>query len=352
MISNLIPVVGGFLVCLALTPAIRAMAIRLSWYDMPGRLKTHALPTPRFGGVALMGGLLAANLLASPSGRVPWVWMVPLLAVWLVGLIDDVRGTPALLRLGVQLFCGGAFWVGGLRLHWFCSARLDVLATALFVALVINSFNLLDGMDGLALSVVGGAGIGFVALASLSPAGPASWLAAATLAVAMAMFVYNRPPATIFMGDSGSTLLGAIFALLCLAWVDAAPNRHSVLTPTIFLSVPLGDAVAAVIRRVRGGCSPFSGDRRHFYDLLRARGWPVGGILLVTAVTTLTLVALSLGTLSSGFHARALLVPLAIAGVCCGALLNSFVPETASSPRPISSSKQPANPLTTVADQG
>jgi len=348
----LMPIVGGFLVCFALTPVIQAIARRFSLYDMPGQLKTHALPTPRLGGVALMGGLLIANFLAPPSERAPSVWMMPLAVVWLVGLVDDLRGTPALLRLVVQLFCGGALWFGGLRLHWFSTAALDLLTTAVFVALVINSFNLLDGMDGLALIVAMGAGIGFIGLTSSSQVGPTWWLSAATLAIAAAMFIYNQPPATIFIGDSGSTLLGAIFALLCLAWGGVGSSTHSALTPTIFLGVPLADAVAAIVRRVRGGRSPFSGDRRHFYDLLRAKGWPVGKILLATAGMTLSLVALSFAMLRSGFDARIALVPLAITSFLCGARLHSFAPQKASSTEPKPSPEQPANSLTMVADRG
>jgi UDP-GlcNAc:undecaprenyl-phosphate/decaprenyl-phosphate GlcNAc-1-phosphate transferase len=327
MLGIVTPLVASFLVCLVLAPAIRAIAIRFSWYDMPGELKTHASPIPRLGGVALIGGLLVGTLLASTDVRPPLLWVEPLFAVWLIGLIDDLRGSPALLRLAVQLFCGAAFWFGGLRLHWSSAEALDLTATALFTALVVNSFNLLDGMDGLALTVASGAGIGFVALASGSSPSPFLWLSAAVPAISIAMFIYNRPPATIFIGDSGSTLLGALFALLCLAWVSTRPNDRSVLTPATFLLVPLADALAAIVRRVRGGHSPLLGDRRHFYDLLRLRGWSVARILLVTAAITLGLVALSLAMLGSGVDARAPLVPLALVGLLCGSLLNSFVPE-------------------------
>jgi UDP-GlcNAc:undecaprenyl-phosphate GlcNAc-1-phosphate transferase len=294
MSANVLLAIVSFTACASLTPVVCAVAIRIGLYDLPGELKLHSAPIPRLGGIALMAGILASAVLAIRDPR-PVSAVVGILAVvWAVGLLDDVKGTSPYLRLVVDFGCGAAFWLLGWKLQWFSNPYLDFLSTVAFLAFTINSINMLDGMDGLAITVSGIASVGFIVLFSGRPIGFASGLAWSLAAVCAAMFLYNRPPAQIFIGDSGSTLLGASLAFLALDWVRTDSPAHSSVAPLLFVGLPLADAFAAVIRRVRGGKSPFAGDRRHFYDLLLRRGWSVRKILGVSTVTTSLLVALSL----------------------------------------------------------
>jgi UDP-GlcNAc:undecaprenyl-phosphate GlcNAc-1-phosphate transferase len=334
MNANFLLAIVSFTACVLLTPVVYAVAIRNGWYDLPGELKIHSVPIPRLGGIALMAGILASTVFAIYDPRPVAAVVVILAVVWAVGLLDDLKGTSPYLRLAVDFGCGAAFWLLGWKLQWFSNPYLDFLATMAFLAFAINAMNMLDGMDGLALTVSGIASVGFIILLSAQPLGFASALAWCVAAVCVAMFLYNRPPAQIFIGDSGSTLLGASLAFLALEWVRIDSPTHSSVIPLLFVGLPLADAFAAVVRRVRGKKSPFLGDRRHFYDLLLRRGWSVAEILGVAAVTTVLLVMLSL---TAALNHIGWWLPVCVcAGVYgfLGLQLGSFDPETPQSVSP------------------
>jgi UDP-GlcNAc:undecaprenyl-phosphate/decaprenyl-phosphate GlcNAc-1-phosphate transferase len=327
MSPNLLLAIVSFTACVLLTPVVRTVAIRSGWYDMPGELKIHSAPIPRLGGIALMAGILAGILFSPLISRADSAAVIILAVIWVVGLLDDLKSTSPLLRLTVDLGCGTAIWLLGWKMQWFSNPYLDLGATAVLLAFAINSMNLLDGMDGLALTVSGIASIGFIILFSGRPSGFASGLAWILAGTCGAMFVYNCPPARIFIGDSGSTLLGAALTFLALDWVRTDPATHSILVPLAFLGLPLADTIAAVIRRLRGRQSPLAGDRRHFYDLLLRRGWSVRQVLAVSAIATLVLVMASLAFTRERFEYR---LPLFICLGLCGFLgfhLGSFDPE-------------------------
>ncbi|HEY2545966.1 MAG TPA: MraY family glycosyltransferase, partial [Candidatus Acidoferrum sp.] len=320
--------IASFTACVLLAPVIYAVAMRYGWYDMPGELKIHRAPTPRLGGIALMGGVFVSVVFALNDPRPVVAVLIILATVWAVGLLDDLKGTSPYLRLAVDFGCGAALWLLGWKLHWFSNPCLDFLATVAFLTFAINAMNMLDGMDGLALTVSGIASIGFILLLSGQPAGFASGLAWSLAAVCAAMFLFNRPPAQIFIGDSGSTLLGASLAFLALDWVRTGAPAHSSVVPLLFLGLPLADALAAVIRRLRGMSSPFAGDRRHFYDLLLRRGWSVHKILCISGFTTAVFVMLSV---TASRDRVGLWLPLfGCVGLCgfLGMHLGSFESET------------------------
>lgn len=335
MTANCLLAIVSFTACVLLAPVIYGAAIAKGWYDLPGELKIHETPIPRLGGVAMMAGILASVLFALNESRPVGGALIVLVTVWAVGLLDDLKGTSPYLRLAVDFGCGATLWFLGWRLQWFSNPALDFLATVAFVTFAINAMNMLDGMDGLALTVSGIASVGFILLMLWQPIGFASGLAWALAAVCAGMFLFNRPPAQMFIGDSGSTLLGASLAFLALDWVRTDATAHSSVVPFLFLGLPLADATAAVVRRLRGRTSPFAGDRRHFYDLLLRRGWSVRKILSVSGFATVLLVMLSLA--EERGHVSAWIPLCGCAGLCgfLGLQLGSFDSETATVSAPI-----------------
>jgi UDP-GlcNAc:undecaprenyl-phosphate GlcNAc-1-phosphate transferase len=267
-------------VCAGVLPACIALARRWLLYDLPGPLKIHQRPIPRVGGVAMMMGLAASMFFTSPGFFQSQRWpALAILLVWCASLIDDVKSLDPLTRLAVHFVAGSLFWFGGLRVILTGVAAADYLLTCFFVAFVVNSINLMDGMDGLAAGTAAVASIGFAALFA-GAGGPFSLgLAVALLGVCAAFLLFNFPPARVFMGDSGSTLLGIVFAYLMLDWVRSQPSPLSLAPVAMFLGLPLADALLAILRRFRTRSSPFEGDRDHFYDLLLHRGWSVYRIL-------------------------------------------------------------------------
>lgn len=288
------PYIGGlvaFGVCGMAVPACMALARRLFLYDFPGPLKIHQRPIPRVGGVAMMAGLAAAAIVAGPGVlRAHGLPVLAVVLVWSASLVDDVRNLAPLTRLAIHFVAGSLFWFGGLQVIWTGFRAADFLSTCLFVAFVVNSMNLLDGMDGIAAGTAAIASIGFLPLFASSGGSFPTALAAALLGVCGSFLLFNFPPARVFMGDSGSTLLGIVLALLMLEWMGTPTNSLRLAPVAMFLGLPLADALAAILRRFRARNSPFEGDRAHFYDLLLRRGWSVRRILAWSYGTTALLV--------------------------------------------------------------
>ena len=104
-------------------------------------------------------------------------------------------------------------------------------------------------------------------------------VASSLLGACVTFLLVNSPPAKMFMGDSGSTLIGIVLAFLSLNWTRGEAGSRSILIPILFLSLPVTDAALAILRRARAQKGLFTGDRRHFYDILLQRGWTVDGVL-------------------------------------------------------------------------
>jgi UDP-GlcNAc:undecaprenyl-phosphate GlcNAc-1-phosphate transferase len=275
-------------VCAWALPFIMRAARYWRIYDHPGALKIHREPIPRVGGVAMMAGLCACLVpVALPFLDKYGLCILAFLVVWLVGFIDDVRSLSPIIRLCTHLAAGALLWSAGWRLNWFSNVTLDLVATCLFVGFLINAINLFDGLDGLAAATSAVAAIGFLGLLSGSSTEPFATVVGWSLVGCCAgVLVQNFPPARVFMGDSGSTLLGVLLAFLSLEWVRVQPENHGLALPMILLSLPVADAALAIFRRLRGRKSPFDGDRRHFYDLLLQRGWAVRTVLLTLVGAT------------------------------------------------------------------
>jgi UDP-GlcNAc:undecaprenyl-phosphate GlcNAc-1-phosphate transferase len=283
--------VVGFLVCAGALPVVRQLALRLNLYDQPGPLKIHNGSIPRLGGIAMMAGLLATTIPFLPlTSRLNAIAVLVLIAIWAVGLIDDVTSLPSYVRFCVHVSAGAAFWLAGWHLNWFAQASLDFAATCVFVALVVNAMNLLDGMDGLAAGTSAIACLGFLIISAGNADTMEIVMASSLLGVSLGILIVNAPPATMFMGDSGSTLIGIVLAFLCLNWVRVQPAEHGIVAPLLFLTLPLADVVLAVLRRARSQAGLFDGDRRHFYDILLRRGWTVRRVLEVSLAITFVLV--------------------------------------------------------------
>lgn len=292
---------------LALIPLLRRLAHRLNITDRPdAKLKPHARPIAYLGGVgfylAWLAGLAVMHML-SASGLDPRIWLVAGVGgiVLVIGLIDDIRGMPPLLRVAgeslaaVLLFVGGARYLGVPLLP----AGGAVLAVSLAVHLVLvlgacNSANLLDGLDGLcggvcAIVLVGLALLaGVVILAGRSALGAGLddqsagqlrlvvELAVPMAGALLAFLRYNYRPASIFMGDAGSLLLGLLVAAcLILLGVPGWLGLTLLLGGAMIFAVPIGDTMLAFVRRGLSGRPIMLGDRSHFYDQLVDRGLSV-----------------------------------------------------------------------------
>jgi len=261
---------------------------RLQVLDQPNERSLHVTPVPRTGGIGILAVVLLNLGLAMLTEAAPAMlyWLTgSLLLLTAVAWLDDVRGVSILWRLAVQvaatlllLFGLGALPQLGVSGNEPLLGSAVLLVVVLSVVWMVNLFNFMDGMDGLA---GGMAVIGFGCLAILSwLAGELllAWLSAAVAGAALGFLVFNFPPARIFMGDTGSYGLGFLAAAFSL-WgivVGAFPIWSPVLTFSPFIV----DATATLLRRAWRGERFWEAHKVHYYQRLANAGWPHRLILL------------------------------------------------------------------------
>lgn len=313
MIRTLAGSGAAFVITLALVPLVRSFCNRAQILDRPGALKIHAQPIPRLGGVAIFVGVLP-GLIA--SGEHILVAQSPLLAamllIWLVGLLDDLWGLHPGLRLLAQLATGVLLWREGWH-FWFAPGEIaSLLVVCSVVLLFTNAFNFLDGSDGLAAGVACAIAFSFALLpaSTTGPHGPT--LAFVVAATCVAFLFENFPPARIFAGDGGSTLLGFLIAVLSLQSANATSGgRQMVLFPFAVAALPIFDALRIVVRRIAHGVSPLFGDRLHIYDQLLAKCWTPRTVALTAWSITALCGAFSIVIIRAGASGLWLLLPFA-----------------------------------------
>jgi UDP-GlcNAc:undecaprenyl-phosphate GlcNAc-1-phosphate transferase len=297
-------------------PVVRWFCLRFGWHDSPGPLKIHSRPTPRLGGLAILLAFCIGTFLSVRSAAD--IYFVAALAlIWVAGLIDDLRGLPAIYRLSAHVFGGMILWYGGWRVPLLGSGVFGLAAICLYVVIVVNALNFIDGSDGIAAGVTAIIAMGYIVLPGGSLPQFGSLVAWSLLGACVGFLVFNFPPAKIFMGDSGSTMLGFCVAILGLNFWRVHDAAGSPLVfPILVASFPLLDAILAVLRRFRSHGSPFHGDRFHFYDLILGRGWTPRKVALACYGITLAFVLAGLLVLRTDITQA-----LWISALCVGALL-------------------------------
>ncbi len=278
------------LVSLCLTPLVRSGARWACVLDVPdGKRKRHAQPVPKLGGIAIFVSFYSCAWLT--LGLVDWAHaheasqlisalFLPSLVILALGVADDLSPTGPWVKIGVQLVAGvlifyrldlGVTGIAGTGAGSTLSF-LGLPVTLLWVVLVTNAFNIVDGIDGLA------AGVGFIAavslvLVSLATGNLALAFVAIPLAGAVLGFLrYNFNPASVFLGDSGSLLLGFKFAALSLVASTSSSTPLVPLASLLILALPLTEAATSVIRRFLAGRSILQPDIHHIHHQLMRQG--------------------------------------------------------------------------------
>jgi len=296
MLQFLAPLCIGFLVSLAMMLALRPIASHMGLVDVPGGRKTHSGEVPVIGGIAMFLGMLAAAL----SVDVSWVGEAALLVasalMVIVGALDDRLEIPPYARIvahiaaAVTLTMASGYTVESLGdLFGFGDVGLGPVSFAFTVVAaiaLINGFNMLDGLDGLAggvaLIALGGLSYYFLGSANSSAAIVSFGLVGAICA----FLIFNLPAkfnrsVLAFMGDAGSTLLGFILAALALV---AIQPRGEGLPPVVvlwLLPIPVIELFTSTIRRALTGLSPMQADRGHFHHRLLEGGFSVKAVFIL-----------------------------------------------------------------------
>jgi UDP-GlcNAc:undecaprenyl-phosphate GlcNAc-1-phosphate transferase len=291
-VRDLLPLGVGAAVAAALAPAAQALARRLDLVDRPKEERWSKRPTPLLGGVALLGGVLAAAAAGGlPLGdpRVRAVGAGALL-LFAVGLWDDVRGLRPSAKLAAQVAAAAVLVLGGVEVELVERRILAIPLTVFWVVGITNALNLLDNMDGLASGV---GGIAALVLAALGASSGVPWLGALALGVAgaaLGFLPWNVSPARQFLGDAGSLPLGFLLAAAgILGTYREAGNVLVVLAaPVCVLGVPILDTTLVTLARRLHGRKVSQGGKDHLSHRLVALGMgerrAVGILWTVTAL--------------------------------------------------------------------
>ena len=314
-------VLGAFF----LTPSAGSLALRLGAVDQPGeKRKIHTAATPRLGGAAIAAGFfLSALAFTAPSSVLTGVLRASLL-VALMGAADDCFSLRAPLKLALQLLAALLAWRAGARIDVltlpFAGGRCVSLGawglplTLLWMLACTNAVNLIDGLDGLAAGVTAIGALSLLLVAAAAGEGEIAVLLAALAGGCLGFLPYNRSPARIFMGDTGSQLLGFVLGAASTAGMFKSHAALSFFVPLFALGLPLFDTVFAFSRRALRGKNPLRADRGHIHHRLLDRGLsPRSAVALldgVSALLGLTAVLLAL----RGGAARVLAALLMTAG--------------------------------------
>jgi UDP-GlcNAc:undecaprenyl-phosphate/decaprenyl-phosphate GlcNAc-1-phosphate transferase len=261
------------LATLLLTPVAAGLARRLGVLDQPADNKYHQQATPYLGGLAVAVGLvLVGGVAAGASGQLLTV-LLGGLALSIVGLLDDRLFVGPILKLSVEVAAGVALWLVGVRAGLFGVEALDLLLTVFWVVAITNAVNLLDNMDGLCAGIAAISAMTFFAIA----AGRGDYLvgsfALAVSGASLGFLRHNFPPARIFLGDSGTLLLGFLLAALGLK-LDLVGEGGFVRSaiPVLVLGVAVFDTALVLIDRLRGGRRFYVGGTDHTSHRLARAG--------------------------------------------------------------------------------
>lgn len=307
--------------CYLITPIVRAQAVRFGAVADVRERDIHSTPTARWGGVAMWTAMALTFLIVSnlplvgkSIGHEAQGVFLASTAIVLLGMADDRFELDALTKLAGQVFTAGILLLHGIQILWLpingvitLPPSIGQLLTVLVVLVVVNAVNFIDGMDGLAAGVVAISGVAFFAFAYLlavdygfSRAGAPSLVTAVLIGVCLGFLPHNLSPAKIFMGDSGSMLLGlllSVSAITLTGQVDPnaisaeklGPTLLPLLLPFAVLAIPFLDLLLAVSRRVKAGRSPFAPDNLHLHHRLLTAGNSTGQTILIVYLWTATI---------------------------------------------------------------
>jgi UDP-GlcNAc:undecaprenyl-phosphate GlcNAc-1-phosphate transferase len=275
------PFIIGMVVTMAWLPMFVRLANRWRIIDHPGARKVHSTPVPRVGGIAMAMGVLIAALVTMRLQPAD-IWFLVAAGVLIAfGVLDDRFDLDYRVKLiGQVLSVGIVMLAGDVRVQtialddrlWL-PEWLSFPLTALFLVGVTNAVNLADGLDGLAGGTTFLCLCAVALLSSVGTSGSSTAFALAFAGAVLGFLRFNTYPATVFMGDAGSQLLGFSIGVLSVRATQSISTEISAAIPILLLAVPILDTLSVMVQRIGEGRSPFSPDKNHIHHKLLALGF-------------------------------------------------------------------------------
>ena len=286
----------SLLVSVSLFYPVKQLAKHFNLVDVPDQRKIHKKPTPRIGGIMIFASFILVYLVARkyttimPTTGFNKVWvLVALVSAFGLGLADDVKNIRAYQKLFIQVLIGLTVAYSGLRIqnitilgHQIQFGFFSYVITASWVVALLNAVNLIDGMDGLA------AGILIIVMSFTFVIGIiesnffVSLISGILLGSLVGFYIFNFPPAKIFMGDGGSYFLGCMYAVISLMGMKKTSMAIMMAVPLVLLFLPVADITYITFRRIKKKESIFKADKNHIHHRLLSLGLSARQIIALT----------------------------------------------------------------------
>ena len=326
----------AFAVTLACVPLAKNIAVRLGAIDYPNARRVNTRPIPRMGGIAMCAGIAAA-LLVELVGEYAFGWagfyveqirsdvnhaacMGGLLVVALVGAVDDVVHLSPLWKLFGQITAALIMASSGVLLEAIVNpiegglihfGWLAYPLTVLYLVAFMNVINLVDGLDGLAAGIAAIAAFWLFLIAFDKGLVETAMLSVVLLGASTGFLRHNRAPASIFMGDSGSLMLGGMLGVISLLGVMRSPTVVVLIVPLVIAAIPILDTAAAIVRRVKNRKPILQPDKGHLHHALMGRGFSTQKSVAILHAWTF-IFGFGAFLISSAFSGAATLVVFAV----------------------------------------
>jgi len=289
-------------VVVCLTPLASRLAYRIGAVDEPRARGLSDRPMPRLGGVAIFAGVLVSAILFLPLDSRFGAIVMGAALITFVGALDDVFELSALVKLAGQIVAALIPVLDGVRVEIFTLplmgrvelGELGIPITVLGIVLIMNVVNFSDGIDGLAAGVCAIAAAAFVVLAFDLERANAAVLSAIIAGAALGFLVHNFHPATVFMGDCGSNLLGLLLACVAVEGTLKTQSLIALVLPLVVLAVPFLDTTFVVLKRLKYRKPVYQADREHFHHRMDRIGFSTRRTVLYLYAWTLMLAGLAL----------------------------------------------------------
>jgi len=286
---GLLTYVMAFVLTLIFIPPVIFMVNRFKLFDRPNARKEHSVPTPTFGGISIFAGMMVSLLFWFKFNNHPSTitFFLSMVLLFGVGVMDDLKDLAARYKLVIEAGAASLLAVSGIRITSFGGlfgiTELHIMAqyiiTVITIVGITNAFNLIDGIDGLA------GGLGFMSLVTLgifltiSKDLNYAMIAFAFAGALLGFLYFNFNPARIFMGDTGSLVLGFVIAVLCVQLMKVNALYTASVVPNIYVftlgivMLPVFDTLRVFGARIWKGHSPFSADKTHIHHLVTNKGF-------------------------------------------------------------------------------
>ena len=316
------------IVALISTPVVRTLAFRVGAVDVPkDARRMHDHPIPRMGGLAIFFGFILSVLLFLPLTEQLRGMLLGAVVIVILGIFDDIYALPAKPKFLVQILAALIAVLAGNRIFFLSNVNvfssdpywylgwLSIPISVFWIVGITNAVNLIDGLDGLACGVSTISSMTMLVIALMVSEPDVAVLMAALAGACLGFLPYNLNPARIFMGDTGSTFLGFILAVVSIQGLFKFYTIISFAVPFLMLGLPIFDTTFAILRRLAKGQSPMTPDRGHIHHRLIDMGFSqkqaVAVLYLISAILGLSAVVL---TTSGVLKAMLFLLALCIAG--------------------------------------